>query len=501
MPQPVDADALTSNPVLKAMLEAGGVWLWDCDLEREFSSYQAGFWEQYGHDAARFEDTFDFIRVVHRSDLAIITKAWRAHLEGDAPFYGAEWRLRTAAGEWRWIRSKGKVIARDAAGKALRIVGTYQDITDLKESQDTVDHFSAELDAVFENARDGVGLIDPDMRVLRINGAAVGLIERLTGFAPYEGCSIMDIPRATEDRKVLTDIQLALAGTRTIPMRLAGSEDAGAWIEVTCSPVYRADGTILGAAIWLRDVTERTRMEQARLQTIRLESMGLLASGVAHDFNNLLAAIVGNIELAELGPLDDETRAGLGEAREAAGRATELVRELLAFAGDQAPAEDVRDFSALVHEIVRYARRIPGNAASVSEELAPGLPAIRVDATRLRQVVLNLVVNAYDATREHGGAIAVRTFAVADPRAAPGETTLVARPAERYVALQVSDDGVGMDAETRAHIWDPYFTTKPSGHGLGLPSVLAAVRSHGGTLTLLSEPGEGATFTVLLPVD
>jgi PAS domain S-box-containing protein len=501
MAQSVEAGAPLRNPVLKAMLEAGGVWLWDCDLVADVSSYQEGFWEQYGYDRAQFLETFDFIKKVHRNDLTGITRAWRSHLDGETEFYAAEWRLLTAAGEWRWIRSRGRVIARDPHGKPLRIVGTYSDITDLKESQADTAQRTAELDAVFTNSRDGLVLVGPDLTILRANQAAIAIVERLSGFRAYEGCSVVDIPAVTEERVVLNDIRMALTGVRTVPERLIGFAEAGLWAEASYSPVYRNDGTILGVAIGLRDVTDRKRMELSRLNTIRLESMGLLASGVAHDFNNLLAAIVGNIELAELGTADDETRAGLADAKQAARRASELVRELLAFAGDQAPAAEQRDLSALVHEIVRYARKIPGNTAAVVEDLAQGLPLVQVDSTRIRQVVLNLVVNAFDATRERGGTVAVRTFAVASPRELTGEFALEERAAPRFLALEVSDDGPGMDAETRAHIWDPFFTTKLSGHGLGLPSVLGAVRSHGGTVCVRSEPGHGATFTVFLPVD
>jgi PAS domain S-box-containing protein len=482
------------------MLEAGGVWLWDCDLEQELSSYQEGFWEQYGYNRTRFVETFDFIQVVHRSDLAGITTAWRAHLEGDTDLYRAEWRLRSTTGEWRWIRSRGKVISRDASGRALRIVGTYSDITDLKESQEDSARRSAELDAIFTNTSEGLALIGPDMTLMRANEAALSIIERLTGFRTAELCSILDIPALSAERPVVSDIQLALTGVRNLPERLVGLEGSGPWAEITCAPVYGDDDTILGVAVGLRDVTDRKRMELSRLQTIRLESMGLLASGVAHDFNNLLGAILGNIELAELGA-NEEARAGLADAREATRRASELVRELLAFAGDQAPAAESRDLSTLAHEIVRYARKIPGNTAMVVEELETGLPPVQVDVTRIRQVILNLVVNAFDATRDAGGRVTVRTFAVREPRAIPGEFALLERAARSYVALQVSDDGPGMDAETRAHIWDPFFTTKPTGHGLGLPSVLGAVRTHGGTLSVLSEPGHGATFTVILPVD
>jgi len=499
-PEPAEPGAAPSDPVLRAMLEASGVWLWDCDLEQDLSSYQDGFWEQYGYDRSRFAETFDFIQVVHRADLGAVTNAWRAHVEGETEIYAAEWRLLTAAGEWRWIRSRGRVISRDASGRALRMAGTYTDITDLKQLEAAWAERCAELDSVFANSHDGLALIAPDLTILRANAAAAGIIERLTGFRLSEGQSILDIPAVTAERLLVNDIKRALAGAPAIPERLFGAPAAGLWVETSCSPVYHDDGTILGAAVSLRDVTERKQLELTRLQTVRLESMGLLASGVAHDFNNLLAAIIGNIDLAAL-EADEAVRPMLADAKEAARRASELVKELLSFAAGQAPGAEARDLAKLVHEIVRYARMIPGQTASVVEEHDAPLPPVQVDATRIRQVILNLVVNALDATRESGGTVRVRTFRVGRPAQVQGELAAEPRPAREYVVLQVADDGPGIERETLARIWDPFFTTKPSGHGLGLPSVLSAVTSHGGTVSVHSEPGKGATFNVFLPVD
>src|SRR6188474_65262 len=110
MPGKTDPRALMSDPAVRALLEAGGVWLWDADLVTETTAYQPGFWEQYGHRPAEEAETFDFLRFVHRSDLREVTSAWRAHLDGETDLYQAEWRLRTASGEWRWIQSRGQVI-------------------------------------------------------------------------------------------------------------------------------------------------------------------------------------------------------------------------------------------------------------------------------------------------------------------------------------------------------------------------------------------------------
>ena len=496
---PTDPGALMRDPALRAMLEAGGVWLWDTDLVNEVTTYQDGFWAQYGYAPDQVEETFDFLRVVHNADLREIARAWRAHLDGETETYQAEWRLRTAAGEWRWISSRGRVVERDRSGKPLRMVGAYTDITGARLSEIGLAASRAELDAVFNGSRDGLALISPEMVLLRINAAGVEMIERATGMHPTEGDSIFTIPSLAADRPVIGDIELTLAGARPRPDRSISTPDGTTTLEFSYSPVFKEDGGILGVAVGLRDVTEKLRLEKARLQATRLESMGLLAGGIAHDFNNLLSAIIGNIEVAQLSPLDEDTKAGLADARDAARRASELVRDLLVFAGEHRPSALQLNMSDLAHEMVRYARKIPGNRAELLEDLAPGLPEVAGDATQLRQLILNLVVNALDATRESGSKVHVRTFAVLEPREVAVEFVVEPRPAPSYVVLQVSDDGVGIDETTRARMFDPFFTTKETGHGIGLASVLGAVRSHGGSLSVESVPGAGATFSVFLP--
>jgi signal transduction histidine kinase len=344
-----------------------------------------------------------------------------------------------------------------------------------------------------------MALVSTALTLIRANEAALDLLERFTGSRPVQGEPLLDLPAMAPDRPVITDLNLVLAGRTDVPDRAIPGIRASGWIEFSYSPVFDKDGSILGVAVTLRDITEKTRLEQSRLQALRLESMGLMAGGIAHDFNNMLGAIVGNVELAQLSTLDDETRDSLAEARAAARRASELVQQLLAFAGHHEPIVRPVDVSALAAEIARYARKIPGNRVQIREELRTDLPEIDGDATQLRQLVLNLLVNGLDATRESGTTVEIRTWSVGSPQEVTSELVILERPAPRFVVIEVSDDGQGMDETTRERLFDPFFTTKPTGHGLGLASVLGTVRNHGGTLSVRSAPGAGATFTVFLP--
>ena len=257
-----------------------------------------------------------------------------------------------------------------------------------------------------------------------------------------------------------------------------------------------------------RDVSERRRneaerlaMERQLLEVQRLESLGVLAGGVAHDFNNLLLAILGNAELALM---DVKPRDGAREKLEriatAASRAGELTQQLLAYAGKGRVGTQSIDLNALVRETADILRvSLPVNT-TLCFELAPELPAVAADAGQMRQIVMNLILNAGDAIGDRRGTVTVRTRLVAlvSPQPTGHRHPETLAPGE-YVSLEVEDTGQGMSAETRARIFDPFFTTKFTGRGLGLAAVQGIVRGHGGAIAVASELGQGTRFTILLP--
>ncbi len=274
-------------------------------------------------------------------------------------------------------------------------------------------------------------------------------------------------------------------------------------------PVRRSDDSICGVAgiatdiTELRDAEENQRAIERKLQeTQKLESLGVLAGGVAHDFNNLLTGILGHANLvrAQL-PDDHPIQPSLRQIETASLRAAELCRQMLAYSGrgrlDVRPVELgelVRDTTALLE--LSLARR-----ARLRFDLAPGLPLIVADITQIRQIVMNLVLNASEALVDGDGDITLRT------RALRADNSLFATcvfapelPPGDYVMLEIADTGCGMRRETLARIFDPFFTTKFTGRGLGLAAVLGIVRGHQGALHVESAPGRGTTFRIYFPV-
>jgi len=251
-----------------------------------------------------------------------------------------------------------------------------------------------------------------------------------------------------------------------------------------------------------RDITEERRHQEQMEHTQRLESLGVLAGGIAHDFNNILAAIMGNASMAtkKFGDNTDAVK-HLKRIEDASQRAAELCRQMLAYSGKGRFVVRPVNLSLMLQDISKLLEVSITKHAQLEIELAPDLPAVQADATQLQQVFMNLVINASDAIGECNGRIVLRTGQI---QAGIGdfEQTYTGEilPAGHYVFLEVSDNGCGMSEETRKKLFDPFYTTKFTGRGLGMSAVLGIVRGHHGAILVDSKEGEGSSFRVLLPV-
>ena len=253
-----------------------------------------------------------------------------------------------------------------------------------------------------------------------------------------------------------------------------------------------------------RHAAEASEAESRHVQ--KLESIGVLAGGIAHDFNNLLHVVLGNADIA-LSQLPQSTpaREPLEEVVRATLRAADLTRQLLAYSGKGAFVIRHLDLSSEVREMATLLRTAISKQAVLAWELAPELPAISADATQVRQIVMNLITNASDALGDNGGTITLRTGVIhsrelkddrfGEPRRGEGGKAAYGS----YVYLEVADTGVGMIQDTLNRIFDPFFSTKFTGRGLGLAAVMGIVRAHSGLIRIRTEPGQGTSFRVLFP--
>jgi two-component system, cell cycle sensor histidine kinase and response regulator CckA len=257
-----------------------------------------------------------------------------------------------------------------------------------------------------------------------------------------------------------------------------------------------------------QDITDRKRAEQVKLEMERrllhaqkLESLGILAGGVAHDFNNILAGIMGYAELVKAAlPPSEPAQADIEVIMKSVQRAADLTRQMLAYAGQGAFHSEPVNVSRIIEEARKLLEVSVSKKAALQYRLAADLPSVPADPSQIHQVILNLVINASEALAEQNGEIVISTEEIhlsdADCAAIPGGSGLRMGP---YVLLQVADTGCGMDNETLARIFDPFFTTKFTGRGLGLAAVHGIVRGHQGAIQVVSAPGQGTTFQVLLP--
>jgi PAS domain S-box-containing protein len=350
--------------------------------------------------------------------------------------------------------------------------------------------------ALVENSPDIVMVVGMDGTVRFLNRSR----------PPFEGDQIVGSPiwRYTRDgaEERMRGILRSIAETRRAVRYEGPGYGAGgstAWYEVSIVPLI-VDG-VVECVLWTAiDITARKKLEEGLRQSQKMEAVGLLAGGVAHDFNNLLGVIVGHSELAaSVLPPDHPAQEDLREVGAAAQRGAALTRRLLSFSRKQIFQPRRIDLRAAVSDFAKMFGRIAGGDFKVVVESPPdpGSTVVRADAVQVEQVLLNLCTNARQAMP--GG----------------GRITLVIRPVvlddayvERhpgafsgaFVEILVRDTGAGMDEATRARVFDPFFTTRQEGTGLGLAMVLGIVQQHGGQIQFESEKGHGTTFHVYLPV-
>ncbi len=353
--------------------------------------------------------------------------------------------------------------------------------------------------ALVEESWDAVALFAGDGTILYGSPATT----RLLGYelTEFVGRNAMELIHPDDRAGVLVRLQDAMAAPRA-PVQVAARvrHKNGSWRYLEGVFTNLIDDPSVGAIVNnYRDVTDRRILEEQVMMSQKMEAIGRLAGGVAHDFNNILTAIGGysDLLLADLPP-DDRRRHDVEEIHQATQRAAALTQQLLAFSRRQVLQPKVINLNALVPDIEKMLRRLIGEDILFATVLHPRLGNVRADPGQLEQVIVNLAVNARDAMSD-GGRLTIETRNVELDEAYTAEHPAV-KPG-RYVMLAVTDTGVGMDQETKARIFEPFFSTKVRGKGtgLGLATVYGIVQQTGGHIWPYSEPGRGTTMRVYLP--
>jgi PAS domain S-box-containing protein len=362
------------------------------------------------------------------------------------------------------------------------------------------------LDTLMDHIPDQIYFKDAKSRFVRISRALAsrwGLDDPAdaVGKTDFDFFAHEHAQKAFDDEQRLLQTGEQLVG---IEERETWQDGREAWVSTTKVPLRDRSGRIVGLFGISRDITGN-KLAELRLAELResqrRESLGVLASGIAHDFNNLLVGIIGNADLLAR-DLVESPQAQMAAQIELAGRrAADLTRQMLAYSGKGKFVVEPLSLSELVGELLPLLESVISKKAELSVSCPDGLRTMQGDATQIRQVVMNLLTNASDALDEHSGRISVTVGEVeADPdylsQFAFAKSEL---EAGLYAFVEVSDTGRGMDTQTRERIFDPYFTTKLTGSGLGLAAVRGIVEGHDGGLRMYSEPGTGSSFKVLFP--
>ena len=352
----------------------------------------------------------------------------------------------------------------------------------------------------------GIILLDADGRVRRWSRGA----ERLFGFqaAEVEGSLAHEIFVPPDRKAGVPEVELQMAADlgRAEDERWHLRKDGTRFWASGVMIALRENGTLQGYAKVVRDFTERRKLEEAVRRTQKLESVGVLAAGVAHDFNNVLTAILGNVSLVRrrLAAVAQDRQIDelLAAAERASNRAAELVKQLLNYAGKGRREMQPVDICQVTKDALAIVKASVPRKIRIVRDVPERCPMIQADVGQLQQLVLNLVLNGAEAIGENEGEVSVRVRIRDVP-----ESELTAMyagfslPSRPYTEIVVRDTGVGMDEQTLQRIFDPFYTTKFMGRGLGLAAALGIVRSHGGGITVDSAPGKGTTFTVLVPAE
>ncbi|WP_404422668.1 response regulator [Nibricoccus sp. IMCC34717] len=368
-----------------------------------------------------------------------------------------------------------------------------------------------ELKSVLEATPSAIVRINHESKITLVNTLAENMFgytrEEMLG-QPIE-VLLPDRIRAIHPRFVEQYMQhpepRSLGGNRELfARRKSGAEFQ---VEIGLNPIHTSRGLSVIASII--DISERKSAEarqrdfESKLQeTQKLESLGVLAGGIAHDFNNLLTGILGNANLvAEMLPVSSPAIPLVDDIEKAAARAGDLCRQLLAYAGKGRFVVRSIDLNQIIEETTHLISISISKTCVLRFNLTAKLPAVLADPTQVRQVIMNLVINASEAIGDRSGVIAITTGVVRVDSAYLG-TLYRGEEVKQgdYVTLEVSDNGCGMDTTTLSRIFDPFFTTKFTGRGLGLAAVMGIIRSHQGALKVYSEPGKGTTFKILLPI-
>lgn len=433
----------------------------------------------------RSEPTDESIRI-HPTDLLRLRQNIQDHLDNKIDFFNTQYRILHRNSAWSWMNTRGKVVARDSTGQATRMIGTHSDVTERVIGS-----------LIFHHSSQAIIVTDLNHQVVSVNPAFTSMTgytvdearERKVSFVMYANSK--ELFENTIGQELEKDGQWS--GELTIQSRTGQIVSALAVIgSVSILENQRDHYTIL-----LTNITEKKRIDEKLRRAQKSNAVGMLAAGITHDFNNILAIMMGNLEYLEfrLG-LDHEVLEQISDMKSAGLRGSELVRQILDYAKPSSGHHLTTDVNGVVRRLRNMFSRSISPNIQLEVDLKRDLWSSIVDRTDLEEALLNLSINACDAMAD-GGTLSYKTENRSLEQELEGRYRII--PKGDYISISVSDNGIGMEPEHLDRIFEPYFTTKADGYGLGMPMVHSFVERFKGGILVESAPGVGTTVCLFLP--
>ena len=508
---------ITERKLAEAALRESEASLRESQLIAGLGSYcldmPTGVWRSsdvldsvFGIDPAYEHTVESWEAMIHPDDRVMMADYFRNHVLGQRQSFNKQYRIvRHDNKAERWVHGIGRLEI-DAAGNVLKMRGTIQDITKRKLAEQAIAALALRNQTLLQTASDGIHVLDEQGQVIEANTAFC----RMLGYSREEllQLNVADWEKESSRTELLVRVGELIAQPAVFETRCRRKDGSIIEVEINGVGVTLEDRKYLYASA--RDITGRKEAEKEKeklaVQTQQLqkaESLGRMAGAIAHLFNNQLHAVMLRLEMA----IDDlpqhaESVASLTEAMKAARKAAEVSTQMLTYLGQSFDKTEPADLSEVCGRGLSLLNAVmPRNVVVETVLPSPG-PSIKANMNQIQQVLTNLVTNAWEACGDGGGRIrlTIKTVATADIHAT-NHFPVDWQPQDKaYACLEVADPGCGIAAQDIETLFDPFFSSKFTGRGLGLPVVLGIARSHNGAVTVESEPGRGSVFRVFLPL-
>jgi two-component system cell cycle sensor histidine kinase/response regulator CckA len=399
------------------------------------------------------------------------------------------------------LRKDGSVFYADINATNLTLggrqclVGIFRDITERRQAEEKIQKSEEFIRNILDTVDEGFIVLDRDYRILTANSAYCGQVgdcaEKITGRHCYEVTHKSDQP-CHEQGEECAVLQVFKTGQpHTALHRHADAEGNILYIETKAYPMKDHSGAVTSVIETISNITERYLLEEERFKSQKLESIGTLAGGIAHDFNNLLQGVFGYISVAKKSiEKKEESLAMLDQAEKALHLSVNLTTQLLTFAKGGKPAKKLISLRPVVENAVKFA--LSGSQTNYEMASSQDLRPLEADEGQLSQVIQNIVVNANEAMAGRG------TVRISLSNVDNVEDKIPGLPGGLFLRIDIQDSGIGIPEQNLDRIFEPYFTTKLKGNGLGLATSYSIIKNHGGTIEVTSKKGKGTTFTIHL---